>query len=97
MNTNNQIACFRCEETEKSSLLDLYGYTVCKACESKLGLYQDPTIKKHVSSFEIARQFSPEKPTYAEEVDIRLRAMERDYIGKRLKLLHIQARLKDMA
>lgn len=96
MSNSSQTSCFRCGENEESSLQNLYGYTVCKACETKLGLYHDQTIIKHVSSFDIARQLNPEKPTYAEEVDQRLKMMERDYIGKRLKLLHIQDRLREI-
>ncbi len=35
-----------------------------------------------------------ENPTYVQEVDYRVEAMEEYYIRRRLKLLHIQARLK---
>ena len=54
------------------------------------------TIRKHITSYERKREAVPENPTYAQEVDYRVEAMEEVYIRRRLKLLHIQARLKAM-
>lgn len=89
-------ACFRCQEDEVEVLENLFGYTVCKACITKLGLYHDQTIKKHKASFERARELNPAKPTYKDEVDYRLSMMEKDYISKRIKLLHIRDRLRNL-
>ncbi len=38
----------------------------------------------------------PENPTYKEDVDYRLKIMEERYIKARIKMLHIQARLKEI-
>ncbi len=89
-------SCFRCGETEKASLNDMYNYVVCNACVTKLGLYHDETIKKHMASFQRAKDMNPEKLSYEEEVNHRLIAMEKDYISKRIKLLHIRERLKNL-
>lgn len=96
MSTEQHISCFGCGETEESSITEFYGYTVCKACQVKLGLFQDETIKKHVDSFQRANQRDPNKPLYQEEVRNRLVLLDKDYLPKRIKLLHIQSRLKEV-
>ncbi len=96
MSTKKEIRCYQCGETEESSIEDLFGYMVCRACKVKLGLYHDETIKKHAESFQRAKDLNPQKPSYKEEVDYRLIAMEKDYISKRIKLLHIQERLSQL-
>ena len=59
-------------------------------------MYKDNTIRKHIASYEKKREAVPENPTYVQEVDYRVEAMEELYIRRRLKLLHIQAQLKAM-
>jgi hypothetical protein len=86
--------CFSCVSTNQSQIKSLYGYNVCDSCEPTLGLYKDNTIRKHIASYEKKREAVPENPTYVQEVDYRVEAMEEYYIRRRLKLLHIQARLK---
>ena len=66
----------------------MYGYTICDSCKSKLGLFTDETIKKHVSLYR-TRDHS-----YEEEIRDRLILLEKDCIKKTIKLLHIQERLK---
>ena len=88
--------CFSCGSTNQSRIKNLYGYDICDSCEPTLGLYKDNTIRKHIASYEKNREAVPENPTYAQEVDYRVEAMEEDYIRRRLKLLHIRARLKAM-
>ncbi|MEQ9405618.1 MAG: hypothetical protein RIM99_18660 [Cyclobacteriaceae bacterium] len=97
MEKKEESYCFRCGETEQGSLENLYGYTVCKACQGDLKLYQDITIKMHISAFKKARLINPKKLSYKEEVDYRLVEMEKDYIRKRIRLLHIQDRLKKLS
>lgn len=87
-------SCFSCGSTIQSQIKTLCGYDVCSSCEPTLGLYKDDTIRKHIASYEKKREGVPENPTYVQEVDYRLGAMEKTYILKRLKLLHIQNRLK---
>ncbi|NKB34381.1 MAG: hypothetical protein GKR91_14920 [Pseudomonadales bacterium] len=89
--------CFSCGNSNQSQVEDLYGYPVCESCKPSLGLYKDHTIRKHITDFEKKRESVPENPTYAQEVDFRVNAMEERYIRSRLQLLHIQARVKELA
>ena len=77
--------CFQCGDKGD----DLYGYTVCADCKSKLGLFTDATIKKHIALY----QDPAKKRSYAQEIKYRLDFVEKDYIKKKLKLLHILDRL----
>ena len=88
--------CFSCGNTKQSQIKNLFGHDVCDSCEPTLNLYKDHTIRKHITSYERKREAVPENPTYAQEVDYRVEGMEEVYIRRRLKLLHIQARLKAM-
>lgn len=88
--------CFNCDNINAKEVSDVYGYDVCVRCKPTLGFYQDSTIRKHISAFEKKKEVVPENSSYSEEVDYRLGFMEADYIRKRLKLLHIQARLKEI-
>ena len=88
--------CFSCGSTNQSQIKNLYGYDVCDSCEQPLNLYKDHTIRKHIASYEKKRKAVPEGPTYAQEVDYRVEVMEEVYIRRRLKLLHIQSRLKEL-
>ena len=96
MNASNN-ACYRCGETQNNSLEELYGYTVCTGCKRKLGLFLDPTIERHVADYQKAHEEDPEHRTYLQEVVYLLDYMEKDYIGKRIKLLHIKDRLQYLA
>ena len=88
--------CFSCGTTNQSQIKNLYGYDVCDSCEQTLNLYKDHTIRKHIASYDKKCEAVPEGSTYAQEVDYRIEAMEEVYIRRRLKLLHIQARLKEL-
>ncbi len=88
--------CFQCGNTDTSEISNLYGYDVCNTCKPQLGLYKDDTIRKAISSYAKKQNAVPENPTYREEVDYRLNFMEEKYIKTRIKLLHIQARLKEI-
>lgn len=61
-----------------------------------MGLFKDHTILKHVKSYDKKRESVPENPSYKQEVDFRVNEMEERYIRARLKLLHIQARLREL-
>lgn len=71
----------------------LYGYIICESCESKLGLFADETIKKHIKKY----KNSALERSYEDEILYRLDFIEKDYIKKRIKLLHIQARLQKLS
>lgn len=85
-------------KTEKTCSLcgakgtEVYGYTICESCKAKLGLFTDETIKKQIARYEN----SAKKRSYEEEIDYRLDFIEKDYIKKKIKLLHIQEKLKDI-
>ncbi len=80
--------CFQCGEDGS----ELYGYTICDSCRSKLGLFSDETIGKHISLYDKPIK----KRSYEEEIKFRLDFIEKEYTKKRIKLLHILERLKDI-
>ncbi len=75
--------CFNCGE--KGS--DMYGYVICDLCKSKLRLFTEKTIKKYNSK-------NPEK--FSKEIQRRLDCLDKDYVKKRIKLLHVQEQLKQL-
>ncbi len=68
---------------------DLYGYIICDTCKKKLKLIKDETIKKHRAMYDLKKDHS-----YHDEIENRLDLLEKDHIQKKIKLLHIQDRLK---
>ncbi len=80
--------CFQCGNPGA----DLYGYTICDACKAKLGLFTNETIQKHVALYEKSQK----KRSYEQEIRYRLDYIEKDFIKKQIKLLHIQNRLIDI-
>jgi hypothetical protein len=76
--------CFNCG---KSTIKKMYDYSICDSCKSKLKLFSDETIKKHYLK-------NPEK--FSQEIQRRLGYIDKDYIKKRIKLLHVQEQLKHL-
>ena len=74
--------CFNCGKEGS----DLFGYSVCDACKKKLRLFSDTTIGKYTGK---------NREQFAAEIRRRLEFLEKDYIRKRLRLLHIQKQLND--
>lgn len=93
---NSENTCFKCEGSSLAPTEELYGYVVCEVCKSKMGLFRDETIQRHVDSYARAKEADPSQPDYAENVRNRLREIEKTYIGWRIKLLHIQERMGEM-
>jgi hypothetical protein len=85
MNTSK--LCFQCGKQGA----DMYGYTICDSCKSKLGLFTDETIKKHITLYNFSKNQS-----YENEILDRLSFIDKDYIKKKIKLLHILERLKNI-
>jgi len=83
----NSLKCFQCGKTD-NSCTELFGYIICDSCKSKLGLFTDKTIKKHIMHYQQSKDRS-----YEEEIHFRLDYLDKDYIKKRIKLLYIQERL----
>lgn len=77
-------ACFDCGKNTKDLL---YGYYICDSCKSKLRLFKKDTIKKH-------NTVNPEN--FSKEIQRRLNFLDKDYIKKRIKLLHVQEQLKNL-
>ncbi len=67
----------------------LYGITVCKTCESDLRLYNDATIARQETEYKASARYDSLKA----EVADRLIIMEKDYIKKRIRLLHMLHKL----
>jgi hypothetical protein len=80
-------SCFQCGEKGEN----MYGYIICDSCKSKLGLFTDETIKKYISLFKKTKKHSYEK-----EVQNKLDLLENIYIKKKIKLLSIQERFKQI-
>lgn len=81
--------CCQCEAT--GPVDRVYGFDFCSLCRSQLGLHTDKTIQKNASLYRQAKSVA-----YEVEVLNRLHSMEKDYIKKRVKLLHILARLDEL-
>lgn len=82
--------CFKCEGKSDQNPELFFGYWICPDCIQRLGLFKDETIKRHQLTY------SGKHNDYFGEVTYRLKAMEVDYISKRIKLLHIQERLSQI-
>ncbi|RAJ11507.1 hypothetical protein [Arenibacter echinorum] len=68
--------CFNCDKNGKN----MYGYSICDSCRSKLRLFTKDTIKK----------YSENPENFPKEIQRRLDFLDKNYIKKRIKLLHIQ-------
>lgn len=72
--------------------LKIFDYILCNSCKAKLGLFTDDTITKHIKLYNKAKKTR----SYADEARYRLNFIEKDYIKKRIKLLHILERLEQV-
>ena len=73
--------CFNCGEPGT----EFYGYVICEDCKTGLRLFSDKTINKYSTK-------DPE--AYMDEIKFRIDFIDKDYIKKRIKLLHIKDRLE---
>lgn len=78
--------CFNCS-SETGNIL--YGVAICKSCVTDLRLFTDDTIARQDAEYRPSEKYNSLK---AEVID-RLVIMEKDYLKKRLKLLHMLDRL----
>jgi hypothetical protein len=85
---NMSKSCFNCG----SQGSDMYGFTICDPCKADLKLFSDETIKKHIARY----KKSSSGRTYEQEIQYRLDFVEKDYIKKKIKLLHILDRLEHL-
>lgn len=94
--TKTILSCNKCNDTNQANLLIVYVYTICNNCKSKLGLFQDTTIARHIKSFAIAKNNDVSQPTFKQDVLDKLTVLEQIYISKKIKLLHIQGRIEQL-
>ena len=84
--------CVLCTESESTQIEVVYEYPVCKHCYSKIRLFSDHTIEKHIRDYSLRKNQDPDQPDYAEDIKNRLEFIERDFIRKKIKLLHLLER-----
>lgn len=70
--------CFNCDD-EGSEFFD---YIICEKCKSKLKLFTETTIKSYLEKDPIS---------FPKEINSRLELLDKDYIKKKIKLLHIKS------
>lgn len=80
-----------CVLCEKSQGRDFYGFLICESCQSKLRLFDDKTIQRYILEYDNNRDFS-----FEDEMDRRLKILEKDYIKKKVKLLYIKNRIEKL-
>ena len=81
--------CFNCESNADAQL---YGIPICNSCESDLRLFTDDTIIRQKREYKGSDNYA----SYQDEISGRLILLERDYLKKRIKLLHILERLDNL-
>jgi hypothetical protein len=75
--------CFNCSKPGK----DIHGISICESCLVELRLFNDETIARQ------REEYMGERGSYEKEIDYRLDFIEKDFLKKKLKLLHIKERL----
>ncbi|MEL6673260.1 MAG: hypothetical protein AAFR61_13745 [Bacteroidota bacterium] len=88
--------CFNCEGTQGPTTEILYGHAICDACKGTLGLYQDATIEKHRAAYAEKQQLDPAAPSFQDELYRRLEKLEKDFILRKIKFMHMLDRLEKM-
>jgi len=78
--------CFNCgDETTNRR----YEITICTACEQDLKLFTDETIARQNAEYKPSEKYA----AYPDEIADRLVFLEKDYLKKKIKLLHVLERL----
>ena len=90
----NMENCFRCGELNKEQLIGIYGYVICKKCKKRLSLFKDATIRKYCLKNQKELEKDPSAKSFREDINYRLDFIEKDYISKKIKLMHILDRLE---
>ena len=88
--------CYKCGEHENGRLEELYGHSICKYCIKVLALFKDETIRRHLDNFNPQNYKRFNSKTYKQEIENRLKFIEEDYINKRIKLMHVLDRLRQL-
>lgn len=77
--------CFNCGVAGD----EFMGYIICPKCKKKLGLFTDKKIMHYIEEYE-----STKEHTFEEEILRRLDVLDKEFIKKRIKLLHILSRFR---
>ena len=78
--------CFNCgAETSNQR----YEIMICAACEQDLRLFTDETIARQKAEYKPSEKYA----AYGDEIADRLVFLEKDYLKKKIKLLHVLERL----
>jgi flagellar motility protein MotE (MotC chaperone) len=81
--------CFNCgAETSNQR----YEITICPACEQDLRLFTDETIARQKAEYKTSEKYA----AYGDEIADRLVFLEKDYLKKKIKLLHVLERLEHL-
>ena len=78
--------CFICNAEAYSQL---FGIPICTLCASELRLFTDDTIRRQVANYKASERYA----SYRDEISDRLAFVEKDYLKKNIKLLHVLDRL----
>lgn len=81
--------CFNCTSETNHKRFDI---PICRSCESGLKLFSDDTILRQNQAYT-----NSENPSsYSDEITRRLLFIEKDYLKKKIKLLHVLDRLESL-
>ena len=61
-----------------------------------MGLFQTKTIQRHIAAYAKAKAIDPTQRTYKEEIQQKLVHLEKDYIGKKIKLLYLLDQVRNL-
>ena len=80
MNMKNKVekTCFNCDNNGS----EFFGYVICEECKSKLRLFTESTIEGHLEKDPVG---------FPKEINRRLEWLDKDYIKKKIKLLHVKS------
>jgi len=81
--------CFNCGCNVDSQI---FGIPICNSCESELRLFTDNTIIRQKIEYKGTDKYV----SYQDEISDRLILLEKDYLKKRIKLLHILERIDNL-
>jgi hypothetical protein len=81
--SNTDRSCFNCDKKGG----DFLGYVICEQCKSKLRLFTESTIKEYLEKDPIG---------FPKEITRRLELLDKDYIKKKIKLLHIKSTINKL-
>jgi DNA-directed RNA polymerase subunit RPC12/RpoP len=86
-------SCYRCGEKKETLLQPVYEFIICESCHSKIVLFKDETMIRHIRDLAEHGDMKKAYMDYKADLEKRLDFIEKDYITKRIKLLYLLDRL----